>query len=174
MPASRSVAYVAESILVPGAYAAPGYVSGMMQPPRGLTPLQIEDLVSYLIGKPWTRLAGRPVAAARKPIAACDAKASCRATVARWAKARAASRCGARRCEDHCDLRLSLLPPVRGQRCQEWLGAGSDACGPDEGDGRRARKAPGMPACVRAGSAMPSYAALGDANLRRVAETLRA
>jgi len=50
--------YVAESILVPGAYVVPGYVSGMMQPPRGLTPLQIEDLVSYLIGKPWTSPAG--------------------------------------------------------------------------------------------------------------------
>ena len=80
-------AYVAESILVPGAYAAPGYVSGVMQPPRGLTALQVEDLVSYLIGKPWTSPAAGPLKLPAKPIAACEAKASCRATVARWAKA---------------------------------------------------------------------------------------
>ena len=81
--------YVAESILVPGAYAVPGYVSGIMQPPRGLSSQQVEDLVSYLIGKPWTSSAGGPLKLPAKPIAACDAKASCRATVAALEEGRA-------------------------------------------------------------------------------------
>ena len=58
-----------------------------MQPPRGLSPLQIEDLVSYLIGKPWTSPSGGALKLPANPVAACDAKASCRAHVARWAKA---------------------------------------------------------------------------------------
>jgi mono/diheme cytochrome c family protein len=167
-------AYVVESILVPGAYAVPGYVSGMMQPPRGLTALQIEDLVSYLIGKPWTSPSGVPLKLPAKPIAACDAKAACRATVARWAKA-------------------EQLPAAALAGAKITAISGCLSCHRYAGSGVRSGSAPDLtrvgltkttaaahvkrlrcPTCVRADSVMPSYAALGDANLRRIAEFLRA
>jgi mono/diheme cytochrome c family protein len=167
-------AYVAESILVPGAYAAPGYVSGMMQPPRGLTPLQIEDLVSYLIGKPWTSPAGGLLQLPKKPIAACEAKASCRATVARWARAErlpAAALAGAK------------IVAISGcLSCHRYAGSGvKSGSAPDltragvKPTTRAAHvKRLRCPTCVRPGSVMPSYASLGDANLLRIAEFLRA
>ncbi len=78
-------AFVAESILVPAAYAPPGYVSGVMQPPRGLTRQQVDDLVSYLIGKPYTSPATGPLELPARPVAACRRSKQCAATVARWA-----------------------------------------------------------------------------------------
>lgn len=166
--------YVAESILVPSAYAAPGYVSGMMQPPRGLTPLQIEDLVSYLIGKPWTSPAKGPLHLPSKPVAACDAKKACRATVARWVKAER--------------LPVAALPgakivAVSGcLSCHRYAGSGVrsgwapdlTAAGLKRATAAALVKRLRCPGCVQAGTAMPSYAALGDANLRRIADFLRA
>ncbi len=166
--------FVAESILVPGAYTSPGYVSGVMQPARGLTSRQVEDLVSYLIGKPWTSSAGGPLELPAKPVAACEARATCRALVARWATA--------------ARLPAAALPgakivAVSGcLSCHRYAGSGVTSGSAPElthvglrkttvaAHVRRLR----CPTCVRAGSAMPSYAALGDANLRRVAEFLRA
>ena len=166
--------YVAESILVPAAYAAPGYVSGMMQPPRGLTPLQIEDLVSYLIGTPWTSPVKGPLKLPANPVAACDAKKACRVAVARWAKAER--------------LPSSALPgakivAVSGcLSCHRYAGSGvNSGSAPDltrvglkKATSSALVKRLRCPACVQAGAAMPSYAALGDPNLRRVAEFLRA
>jgi cytochrome c553 len=167
-------AYVAESILVPGAYATPGYVSGVMQPPRGLSTLQIEDLVSYLIGTPWTSPAGGPLPLPSKPVAACEAKASCRALVARWVKA---ERLPAKA------LPGAKIAAVAGcLSCHRYAGSGvNSGSAPDltrAGLGgatlaalvRRLR----CPTCVRRGSVMPSYAGFGDANLLRIAEFLRA
>ena len=166
--------YVAESILVPGAYAVPGYVSGIMQPPRGLSSQQVEDLVSYLIGKPWTSPAGGPLKLPAKPIAACDAKASCRATIAAWKKAER--------------LPVSALAGAKIVAISGCL-----SCHRYAGSGVKSGSAPELtrvglkqttvtayvkrlrcPTCVRPGSVMPSYGALGDANLLRIAEFLRA
>ncbi len=166
--------YVAESILVPGAYVVPGYVSGMMQPPRGLSKLQIEDIVSYLIGKPWTSPATGPLKLPAKPVAACKAKAACRKTVARWAK-------------------LERLPGSALPGAKIVAIAGCLSCHRYAGNGVKSGSAPELtrigrgkttiaayvrrlrcPDCVRAGSAMPSYSALGNRNLRLVAEFLRA
>ena len=166
--------YVAESILVPGAYASPGYVRGMMQPPRGLSPLQIEDLVSYLIGRPWTSPGNGGLKLPEKPVATCLAKAACRAMVARWAKA------------EH--LPASVLDGARIAAvsgclsCHRYAGSGITSGSAPELT-RVGMQLPTLavlvrrlrcPACVQTGSAMPAYAAYGDANLRRVAEFLRA
>lgn len=165
-------AYVAESILVPGAYATPGYVSGTMRPPRGLTPLQIEDLVSYLIGTPYTSPSALPLPA--KPTATCDAKASCRALVARWATAE--------------KLPVTALPGAKIAAV-----AGCLSCHRYAGSGVKSGSAPELtkvglarptvaalvrrlrcPRCVQPGSVMPAYGAFGDANLKLLAEFLRA
>ena len=138
-------AYVAESILVPGAYAAPGYVSGMMQPPRGLTSPQVEDLVSYLIGKPWTSPAGGPAEAAGEADCGVRGEGVVPGHGRPVGKGRAAARRGARRREDRRDLWLPLLPPVRGQRSEERVGARPDPGRPQEDDGRRAREAAAVP-----------------------------
>ena len=151
-------AYVAESILVPGAYAAPGYVSGMMQPPRGLTPLQIEDLVSYLIGKPWTSPAARAAEAAGEADRGVRGEGVVPGHGRALGEGRAAARRGARRREDRRDLRLPLLPPLRGQRREERVGARADPRRPREGDSRRAREAAAVPD-LRSGG-------IGDAVLR--------
>jgi mono/diheme cytochrome c family protein len=166
--------YVAESILVPGAYATPGYVRGMMQPPRGLSALQVEDLVSYLIGRPWTSPGQGGLKLPANPVAACVAKASCRATVARWATAER--------------LPASVLDGARIAAVSNCL-----SCHTYAGNGVRSGAAPDLtraglqkttvaaivrrlrcPTCVQAGSVMPAYGAYGDANLRHVAEFLRA
>lgn len=166
--------YVAESILVPGAYAPPGYVRGMMQPPRGLTDQQIEDLVSYLIGKPWTRPAGGPLKLPARPVAACDARKACRAAVARWAKAER--------------LPASAIPGAKivatsgCLSCHRYAGSGvRSGSAPDlTSEGLKKETVAALvkrlrcPSCAQKGSAMPAYTALGDANLRRIAEFLRA
>lgn len=167
-------AFVAESILVPGAYAAPGYVSGIMQPPGGLTRQQVEDLVSFLIGKPWTSPAAGPLKLPAKPIAACEARASCRALVARWAKVErlpAAALDGAR-----------ITAIVGCLSCHRYAGSGVKSGSAPELTRVGLRKTTvaahvkqlRCPDCVRAGSVMPSYVALGNTNLRRIAEFLRA
>lgn len=167
-------AYVAESILVPSAYAAPGYVSGMMRPPRGLSALQIEDLVSFLIGKPWTSPATGPLQLPAKPVAACNAKASCRALVARWVKAER--------------LPLAAVPGAKivaasgCLSCHRYAGSGVKSGGAPDLTRQGLTKVTTAalvkrlrcPRCVRPGSVMPAYGALGDVNLRRVAEFLRA
>jgi mono/diheme cytochrome c family protein len=166
--------YVAESILVPGAYATPGYTTGIMQPPRGLSKLQVEDLVSYLLGRAWTAPPTGALKLPARPVAACLAKASCRAMVARWTKAErlpASVRDGAR------------IAAVSGcLSCHRYAGSGvTSGSAPDlTRAGLKGASAAAIvkrlrcPTCVRKGSAMPSYAAYGDANLRRVAEFLRA
>ncbi len=166
--------YVAESILVPSAYVVPGYVSGMMQPPGGLTRLQIEDLVSYLIGKPWTSPPVGPPKLPAKPIAACNAKASCRATVARWVKAE--------RLPEAAIPGAKIVAISGCLSCHRYAGSGrTSGAAPDlTRSGLKKTVAAAFvrrlrcPGCVRPGSVMPAYAAYGDANLRRVAEFLRA
>ena len=167
-------AYVAESILVPGAYAAPGYVSGIMQPPRGLTRQQVDDLVSYLIGKPYASPTTGPLDLPVRPVAACKRSKQCAATVARWAvtgRLPGAVLDGAR-----------ITAIVGCLSCHRYAGSGvRSGSAPDltrvglkqttvAGHVKRLR----CPDCVRLGSVMPSYAALGNANLRRIAEFLRA
>lgn len=162
-------AFVAESILVPGAFVPAGYVSGMMQPPSGLSRQQIDDLVSYLIGKPYTSPASGPLTFPAKPIAACRRSKQCTRTVSRW---KATQRLPAR--------------ALDGARITAVVGCLS--CHVYAGSGRRSGSAPALtragakkttlaahvrrlrcPRCVRSGSVMPSYRALGDVNLRRIA-----
>jgi mono/diheme cytochrome c family protein len=166
--------FVAESILVPGAYVPPGYVSGMMQPPRGLTRVQIEDLVSYLIGEPWTGPTTGALKLPARPEAACSARKSCRETVARWTKA--------------VRLPTSSIPGAKivavsnCLSCHTYAGSGvKSGSAPDLTRTGLAQKTAAArvahlkcPGCVKRGSAMPSYASYGDANLRRIAEFLRA
>jgi mono/diheme cytochrome c family protein len=164
--------YVAESILVPNAFAAPGYVSGTMPAPRGLTTRQVEDLVSYLIGGPWTSPTGG-LRLPADPVAACNASRACRSTAARL-------------------VRVERLPAsaVAGAKvvavsgclsCHRYAGSGRTSAGaPDLTRAGRSGKTIAArvrhlkcPRCVVRGSAMPSYAGYSDANLRRIAEFLR-
>lgn len=166
--------YVAESILVPGAYATPGYVSGIMQPPRGLTDRQIEDLVSYLIGAPWTRTAGGLLQLPARPIAACEAKPACRALVARWAKAERLPRTA---------LDGARIVAVAGcLSCHRYAGSGvKSGSAPELTKVGLARptvaalvKRLRCPRCVEPGSVMPAFGAFGESNLKRIAAFLRA
>ena len=95
-----------------------------------------------------------------KPIAACDAKASCRALVARWATAETAPRGGAPRRQDRRRRGLPLVPPLCGERRQERLRAGADEGGARATGGCRTRQATALPAVRQAG--------IGDAGVRRL------
>jgi mono/diheme cytochrome c family protein len=167
-------AFVAEAILVPAAYAPPGYVSGIMQPPRGLSRQQVDDLVSYLIGKPYMSPATGPLELPARPVASCRRSRQCAATVARWAATEglpAAVLDGAR-----------ITAVVGCLSCHRYAGSGvRSGAAPDltrvglKGTTIAAHvKRLRCPRCVRSGSVMPSFAALGDANLRLVAAFLRA
>lgn len=170
----RLEAFVAESILVPAAYAPPGYVSGVMQPPRGLTRQQVDDLVSYLIGRPYTSPASGAIELPARPVAACKRSKQCTATVTRWSVA-------ARLPTSALDgARITAVAGCLS--CHRYAGSGvTSGSAPDLT--RAGVKEPTVaalvkrlrcPRCARRGSVMPSYAALGDGNLRRIAEFLRA
>jgi cytochrome c553 len=145
-----------------------------MQPARGLTTQQVEDLVSYVIGTPWTSPASGPLPLPAKPISACNAKASCRATVARWVRA---ERLAAKAVPG-----AKIVAIAGCLSCHRYAGTGvKTAAAPDLTRAglaqptvtalvRRLR----CPTCVRRGSVMPSYKAFGDANLALVAAFLRA
>jgi mono/diheme cytochrome c family protein len=163
--------YVAESILVPSAYVVPGYVSGMMQPPANLSRQQVEDLVSYLIGKPWTSPAGGGLKLPARPVAACTADATCRRTVAGWVKAEKLPLSA---------LRGAKIVAVSGcLSCHRYAGGGTrSGSAPDlTSIGRQGLSVGGLVTRLRtprSGSVMPSYRAYGDANLRLIAAFLRA
>jgi len=162
--------FVAEAIVAPDADIAPGYVSGVMRSFKELTRKQLDDLVSFLIGKPYT---SPPPRFPADPVAACSARSSCRATVARW-------------------TRMAQLPSaaVPGAKiavvvgclsCHAYADSGARGPGPDlTRQGLRKRSTAALlrrlrcPSCVRKGSVMPSFAALGDANLQSVVAFLRA
>ncbi len=167
-------AFVAESILVPGAYVGDGYVSGMMQPTSGLSRQQVDDLVSYLIGKPYTSPASGPLWLPARPVAACKRSKQCAATVARWSV-------------------VERLPGSVLDGARITAAVGCLSCHRYAGRGVKSGSAPDLtraglkkttvaayvkrlrcPGCARSGSVMPSYAALGNENLRRIAEFLRA
>ena len=166
--------FVAESILVPNAFTSPGYVSGLMRPFAGLSKVQLDDLVSFLIGSSYTSPATGPIKLPARPVAACKADTACRATVARWAKA-------------------ERLPTAVLDGARITAVAGCLSCHRYAGSGTRSGSAPELtriglrklsaealvkrlrcPTCVVDGSVMPSYSALGAANLRQIAEFLRA
>jgi hypothetical protein len=165
---------VAESILVPNAFTSPGYVSGLMRPFAGLSKMQLDDLVSFLIGSSYTSPAAGPIKLPARPVASCKADSACRATVARWAKA-------------------ERLPATVLDGARIAAVAGCLSCHRYAGSGTRSGSAPELtriglrklsadalvkrlrcPTCLVEGSVMPSYAALGSSNLRQVAEFLRA
>jgi len=166
--------FVAESILVPNAFTSPGYVSGLMRPFAGLSKVQLDDLVSFLIGSSYTSPATGPIKLPARPVAACKADRACRTTVARWAK-------------------TVRLPTAVLDGARIAAVAGCLSCHRYAGSGTRSGSAPELtriglrklssealvkrlrcPTCVVDGSVMPSYAALGTANLRQIAEFLRA
>lgn len=165
---------MAESILVPGAYVAAGYVSGMMQPASGLSRQQVDDLVSYLIGKPYTSPATGPLELPARPVAACKRSKKCTATVTRWSAVErlpVSALDGAR-----------ITAVVGCLSCHRYAGSGVKSGSAPELTRVGLRKTTvaahvkrlRCPGCVRAGSVMPSYGALGNANLRRIAEFLQA
>jgi mono/diheme cytochrome c family protein len=166
--------FVAESILVPNAFTSPGYVSGLMRPFASLSKQQLDDLVSFLIGSSYTSPASGPIKLPARPAAACKASSACRATVARWAKA-------------------ERLPSAVLDGARITAVVGCLSCHRYAGSGKRSGSAPELtriglrklsadalvkrlrcPTCVVEGSVMPSYAALGPANLRAIVEFLRA
>ena len=175
MRASRSPPTSPSRSSCPVRTRRPATSAATMQPPRGLT--HAPDRGSRLVPdrEAVDEPAAGPLQLPAKPIAACDAKASCRALVARWAKAERLPATALPGAKIVAIAGLPLLPPLRRERRHERLGAGADAGRAREADGRRAAcRRLRCPTCVGPGSAMPSYAALGDANLRRVAEFLRA
>ena len=166
--------FVAESIRVPNAFTSPGYVSGLMRPFADLSGQQLDDLISFLIGSPYTSPSSGPIKLPTKPVAACKADSTCRALVSRWAKA-------------------ERLPSTALDGARITAVVGCLSCHRYAGSGKRRGAAPELtriglrklssevvvrrlrcPDCVKPGSMMPSYAALGSANLRAVAEFLRA
>ena len=166
--------FVAESILVPNAFTSPGYVSGLMRPFASLSKEQLDDLVSFLIGSPYTSPGSGPIKLPARPVAACKADPSCRSTVARWAKAErlpSAVLDGAR-----------IVAVAGCLSCHRYAGGGTRNGSTPEltSIGLRKLAADALvtrlrcPDCLQSGSVMPSYAALGTANLRKIAEFLRA
>ena len=164
--------YVLESIVAPRAFAVPGYVSGAMPSYAQLSTRELEDLVSYLIGAPF---AATPAARIpKRPVAACDASARCRSTVARWRRV--------------ASLPASAVPGAKITAaadcltCHRYAGSGPKATtAPDlTRQARRKRTLAWLvaklrcPDCRTPASGMPSYEALGTANLKRVAIFLRA
>ena len=162
--------FVAEGIVAPNVDVTPGFTSGVMRSFKELSRRQLDDLVSFLIGRPYT---SPPPKLPANPVAACSAKASCRATVSRWTRAArlpAAAIPGAK-----------IVASVGCLTCHTYAGAGGRGPGPDlTTEGLRGRSDAELlrrlrcPTCVNKGSLMPSYAALGDANLRSVVAFLRA
>lgn len=165
-------AYVVESIVAPRAYGVPGYPSGTMPSYAQLAKSDLDDLVSFVIGRPFTSTA--PARIPRDPVAACEASTSCRRLVAKW--------------QQKERLPATALPGAK-------IVAATDcrSCHTYAGSGARSSSAPDLtrqaargrtlawlvaklrcPECAKPASGMPSYAALGDANLRRVAVFLRA
>jgi len=165
--------FAVESVLVPNAFVSPGYVSNLMPPTKGLSRQQLDDLVSFLIGRPYASPSPSVELPAR-PIAACKADAGCRATVTRWA-------------------RQAALPAVAldGARivaksgclsCHRYAGSGTSSGPAPEltrvglsglSEGRLLKKLE-CPGCLVNGSGMPSFKALGKDNLRKVVQFLRA
>ncbi|MFO7571530.1 MAG: cytochrome c [Gaiellaceae bacterium] len=163
-------AFVAEGIVSPDADVVPGYVSGVMRPYKELRRSQLDDLVSFLVGRPYTTPEPK---LPRDPVGTCSAVAACRATVARWTRAARLPRTaipGAK-----------IVASVGCLSCHRYAGSGVGAPGPDlTKQGRRGRSDAVLlrrlrcPSCFRQGSLMPSYARLGDANLASVVAFLRA
>jgi len=166
--------FVVESLLLPNAFVSPGYVSNVMPPTGGLAKQQLDDLVSFLIGSPYTSPAAGGITLPAHPVAACKASKACRAIVAGWA-------------------RTQRLPArvLDGARIVALVGCLS--CHTDAGAGTRSGSAPDLtrvgatgltvaallrrlscPGCVTSGSVMPSFARLGSASLRQVALFLSA
>ncbi len=165
-------AYVLESIVAPRAFPVPGYVSGAMPSYAQLSKRELDDLVSFVIGQPFTSTPAARIP--RRPLAACDASARCRATVASWKK--------------KARLPASAIPGAKlvavtdCRSCHVYAGTGATRSSAPDLTRQAARKRSlawlvrklSCPECSRPASGMPSYAALGDANLRRIAIFLRA
>ncbi len=164
--------YVLESIVAPRAFAVPGYVSGAMPSYAQLSKRELDDLVSYVIGEPF---GSAPVARIpRRPLAACEASQACRKTVNRW--------------RQDVGLPAAAVPGAKivaitdCRSCHVYAGTGARRSSAPDLTRQASRKRSvawlvrklRCPTCSRPASGMPSYAALGDANLRRVALFLRA
>lgn len=166
-------AFVVESLLAPNAFISPGYLSNLMKPANGLARQEFDDIVSFLIGAPYTSPPGG-VKLPANPVAACKADSKCRSTVARWARS------------------VSLPPGVlEGARivakagclsCHRYAGSGATSGAAPELTRIGSRGIPATrlvrklscPTCLVEGSVMPSYSALGKENLNRVAQFLLA
>jgi len=162
--------WVAEGIVSPDADVAPGYVSGVMRSFKELSRKQLDDLVSFLIQAPYT---SPPPKLPSNPAAACSRQASCRATVDRWTRVARLPRPAV--------PGAKIVASVGCLSCHTYAGVGVRDPGPDlTREGLRGRSDAELlrrlrcPTCVKKGSLMPSYAALGDTNLRSVVAFLRA
>jgi mono/diheme cytochrome c family protein len=166
--------FIAESIVSPPADPSPGWVSSVMPFYAELRPRQLDDLVSFLLGEPYSGSgpAGAPLPA--DPVKACTARTSCRATVARWTRV--------------VRLPKAVVPGAKVLAvagclsCHTYAGSGTVGAAPDlTRQGLKQRRSVsslarwvGCARCIDSGVEMPSFAALGQANLRRVAELLAA
>jgi mono/diheme cytochrome c family protein len=165
--------FTVDSLLVPNAFTSPGYVSNIMPPTKGLSKQQLDDLVSFLIGAPYTS-PSQGVQTPANPVAACKADSTCRSTVTLWARSESlppGALDGAR-----------IVAKVGCLSCHRYAGSGTaSGSAPDlTRIGRRAVSTARLlkqltcPDCVSKSSAMPSFAALGKQNLARVTSFLRA
>lgn len=160
--------YVLESIVAPRAFAVPGYSSGVMPSYARLPTRELDDLVSYLIGQPYTS-ARIP----RRPLSQCDASPRCRRAVARWQR--------------ELELPKSAVPGAKifavtdCRSCHAYAGTGATRSSAPDLTRQAARRRSlawlvrklRCPECSKPGSGMPSYAALGEGNLQLVAAFLR-
>lgn len=165
--------FIAESIVSPPANASPGWVSSVMPFYAELRPRQLDDLVSFLLDEPYSGSgpAGTPLPA--DPVKACTARPSCRATVARWTRVA--------RLPKTVVPGAKVLAVAGCLSCHTYAGSGTVGAAPDlTRQGLKRRSVPsltrwvGCARCVDSGVEMPSFGALGQANLRRVAELLAA
>lgn len=166
-------AFVVESLIAPNAFVSPGYISNLMKPVNGLAQQEFDDIVSFLIGRPYTSPPGGTKLPAN-PVAACKADGKCRATVARWARSASLPQGaldGAR-----------IVAKVGCLSCHRYAGSGvKSGTAPDlTRVGTRGLAAARLvrqltcSTCLVKGSVMPSFSALGKANLNRVVQFLRA
>ena len=164
--------FTLQSIVDPSAYKAAGFPATSMQSYAGrLSMQQIDDLVSFLIGSPYS--SGVAVDSTT-PAAVCDRTAACKALVERWVKAghlAAAALQGAK-----------VFAASGCLACHRYLGSGTRGVrAPDlSAEGRRHRGLAWQigrlkcPQCVNPATRMPTFANLGTVTRRQVAVFLEA
>lgn len=164
--------FTLQALVDPDAAPAAGYPGRVMKSYAGVfTMQQLDDLVSFLVGKPY---ASGIATESRRPGATCSRSRPCSATVAGWAKRQR--------------LPARALPGARifaatgCLACHRYAGSGPTYTrAPDlTAEGRKHRGVPRQiarlrcPSCVSPSSRMPRFANLDAAALRQLAIFLEA